>query len=321
MTTLGKYRHLTQSSTSAGHFVVIAIDHRANLLTALNKHSPTQFTDREFSQFKLQVISNLLSLSSAVLTDPSYGIGPGIVSGTIAGQVGLLAPLEVTNYDIHPSQRMTQFIDAWSVEKIKRIGGTGVKLLLYYHPDDFVASEKRDLVSQVVEQCQRFDIPLFLEPIAYSLDMRHPLSNDEFRQVVIESARTFSASGADILKLEFPVNPAQEPDETLWGEACRELNTVCSVPWTILSAGTNYETFRRQAIVACQSGASGIIVGRSVWNEAVELQGKERDEFLAVVARQRLEDLGEICQKYARDWRSRIRLPEIAANWYEHYNS
>lgn len=321
MTSLGKYRHLTQSSTSQGHFVVLAIDHRANLFAALNKHSPTPVNDHEFSQFKLQIMKHLIPAASAVLTDPAYGIGPGIAEGVINGQVGILAPLEVTNYDVHPSQRLTQLIKDWSVAKIKRVGGTGVKLLLYYHPDDSVASEKRELVSQIVEQCSYHDIPLYLEPIAYSLDTQRPLNNLELRQIVVESVRTFSALGVDILKLEFPVNALQEPDEAIWLSACQEVDTACHVPWTILSAGTNYETFRRQAIIACQSGASGVIVGRSVWNEAVELQGDQRTHFLQTVARQRMEDLLHICTSYATNWHSKIELPQITPDWYETYGN
>lgn len=318
MTTLGKYRHLTQASTPAGHFVVLAIDHRANLVAALSKHQG-QVTDHDFSQFKLQIIKNLLPLSSAVLTDPTYGIAAGITTGVISGQVGLLAPLEVTNYDIHPSQRITQFITGWSVEKIKRVGATGVKLLLYFHPDDVIATEKRDLVSGIVEQCRKSDIPLYLEPIAYSLDTQQPLKNAEFRQVVVESARIFSALGVDILKMEFPVNPAQETDENIWLEACKELNDASEVPWTILSAGTDFETFRRQATIACQAGASGVIVGRAVWNEAVALHGDSRETFISVEGRARLHELGSICATYATDWRSRVSLPSTALNWFESY--
>jgi tagatose 1,6-diphosphate aldolase len=320
-TSLGKFRHLTQSSTSAGHFVVLAIDHRANLLDSLNKHSPTPITDHEFRQFKLQVMKHLLPSASAVLTDPAYGIGPGITEGVINGQVGILAPLEITNYDVHPSRRMTQFIKDWSVAKIKRVGGTGVKLLLYYHPGDSVASEKRNLVSQIVEQCGYHDIPLYLEPIAYSLDTQRPLDKLELRQIVVESARTFSALGVDILKLEFPVNPLQETDEAAWLSACQEVDAACKVPWTILSAGTNYETFRRQAIIACQSGASGVIVGRSVWSEAVELQGDQRAHFLQTVARQRMEDLSHVCTTCATDWHSKISLPQSTPVWYETYGN
>src|SRR4051812_16863981 len=128
--TPGKYRHLSQCSSAVGHFSVLAIDHRGNLLSSLNKQSPHPLTDAEFAGFKGQVMRHLLPESTAVLTDPDYGFG-----AAIGESAGLIAPLEVTDYDLHPSHRSTNFIEGWSVEKIKRVGGSGAKLLLYYHPE------------------------------------------------------------------------------------------------------------------------------------------------------------------------------------------
>jgi tagatose-1,6-bisphosphate aldolase len=126
MTTIGKYRHLSQCSTPAGHFVILAIDHRANLRGTLDKYAPTPVTDAQFTGFKQQVIQHLLPPASAVLTDPSYGIGPGIAEHTIGGQYGVIAPIEVTDYEADPSHREINFIPGWSVAKIKLSGGTGV---------------------------------------------------------------------------------------------------------------------------------------------------------------------------------------------------
>ena len=92
-----------------------------------------------------------------------------------------------------------------------------------------------------------------------------PLPNDELRRVVIESARTFSQMGIDVLKTPFPLDVAHEPDEAVWRAALAELNEACRVPWALLSAGVDYPTFRRQAELACEAGASGVIAGRAIW--------------------------------------------------------
>ncbi len=314
MTTIGKYRHLLQSSTPGGHFTVLAIDHRANLKAALEKYGTV--TDAQFTDFKRQIMHYLLLQASAVLTDPDYGIGVGIAEGHINGHVGLLAPLEVTNYDLHPRERLTQFIENWSVEKIKRVGGTGVKLLLYYHPEDTLAAEKRALVTRIIDECTRYDIPFFLEPIAYSLDSSRPLDNTELRQVVVENARVFSRMGVDILKVEFPLNVAQERDEASWLAAAQELNAACAVPWTLLSGGVDYETFRRQARIACQAGASGVIAGRAIWGEAVGLQGQARENFLKHNGRIRMKELAALCAASATDWRQKVSPPQVGEGWY-----
>ncbi|MGV2434684.1 MAG UNVERIFIED_CONTAM: hypothetical protein LVT10_07190 [Anaerolineae bacterium] len=40
----------------------------------------------------------------------------------IPGDKGILAPLEVTDYDLHPGMRDTEFIPNWSVEQIESDG-------------------------------------------------------------------------------------------------------------------------------------------------------------------------------------------------------
>ena len=320
MTTPGKYRHLTQCSTTAGHFTILAIDHRDNLLERLNQHAPAPLSDGQFSAFKQQVMSHLLPAASAVLTDPESGLGPGIAQGTISGQKGLLSPLEVTDYSVHSGRRQTNFIPGWSVGKIKRIGAAGVKLLLYYHPDADNAPEQREIVRRLVEDCARHDIPFFLEPIAYSRDPDIHLDNNELRQVVVESARIFTGMGIDVLKVQFPSDAKQEQDESVWHAALEELDNACgTTPWALLSAGVDYETFRRQAELACKAGASGVIVGRAVWAEAVSLQGDAREMFLATTAHQRMDELASICAASGRSWREKVTPPDVASGWYERY--
>lgn len=315
-TPLGTYRHLLQSSTSAGHFVILAIDHRANLKAALDAVAPAPLDEVAFADFKMAVLAPLMPIASAVLIDPAYGIARGIAQGTISGQHGILAPLEVTDYDVHPSQRELQFIDGWSVEKIKRAGGSGVKLLLNYHPDAASAPEKIALVKDIVAQCRAHQIPFFLEPIAYALSPDQKLSSEEKQRVVIDSAATFSQLGVDVLKVEFPALP--DDPEAVWQDALAGLDAACgAVPWALLSAGVDYETFQRQAEMACQAGASGVIVGRAVWAEAVTLQGAERIHFLQTTARQRIDTLATICAELAHDWRQRVAPPSIEFDWYK----
>lgn len=313
---IGKYRHLSHASTPAGHFVVLAIDHRANLLDALNQHAPAPLNDEAFTAFKQSIIDTLATRASAVLTDPAYGIGAAVANRALPGQVGLLAPVEVTNYDLSPDKRDVEFIPGWSVEQIKRAGGDGVKLLLPYHPDSQNAVKKLDIVRQIISECDRWDIPFFLEPIAYSPDPNRRLTNDELRQVTVNMATGFSEMGVDILKLHFPVDPAQSEDEDVWRAACESVNAACTVPWTLLSAGVPFDTFLKQARIACQSGASGVIVGRAVWNESIPLQGAERTTFIHTTAVERIGQLAKLCADTATPWFERTEPPAHGPDWY-----
>lgn len=316
MTGIGKFRHLSRCSTHAGHFVIMAIDHRANLLEKLNQFSTAPVSDDGFADFKQAIIAALAPHSSAVLTDPAYGIARAVAKQSITGKMGLLAPLEVTDYGLHPSQRAIQFIPDWYVEKIKLVGGDGVKLLLPYHPQAKNADEMHRVVEQIVAECTRFDIPFFLEPIPYSIDLNQTLSNSERLQISVTMCRTFSALGVDVLKLPFPVDHKKSQDQHEWREACEAITEACAIPWALLSEGVNYETFIRQVEIACQAGASGVIVGRAVWAEAVELADQARLNFVQNVAVERMQSLSKLCDDYASPWYEHVPSPYTGLDWY-----
>jgi len=127
-----------------------------------------------------------------------------------------------------------------------------------------------------------------------------------------EPARRLTAiPGVDVLKAEFPGDSGDAPrrgyermeavpDESAWLEACRELTAVSQVPWVLLSAGAEFETFLHQAAVAARAGASGVAVGRAVWQEAAELEPEARAEFLSTTARERMARVTALCQALAR---------------------
>jgi tagatose 1,6-diphosphate aldolase len=308
---LGKFRHLSRCTTAAGHFVILAIDHRANLRQALEQDHPIE--DGEFRDFKLAVVEAAASLVSAVLGDPAYTLGAVVARRTFTG--GLLSPLEVTDYDLHPSQRPLNWIPGWSAAKIKRMGGDGVKLLLPYHPDLPDAEQKTQSVAQLIRECQQLDLPLYLEPIACSLRPGERLSSVEQRRLTVQMAQAFSNQGADVLKLQLP---AHQPE---WEPTCEQLAQSCSSPWALLSGGVDFETFCRQAELACEAGASGVIVGRAVWSEATALQGTERRRFLQNQVKERLHRLADICAQKARPFYSKGIPEEPATDWFESYPS
>jgi tagatose 1,6-diphosphate aldolase len=314
MSTIGIYRSLAQLSDAAHTFSILAIDHRDNLITDLQKHRATPVTSDDVVAFK-RCIVRAAEAASAVLLDPDYGM-PSVAAGVVPGRVGLLAPLEVTDYRPHPSQRQPRLIPDWGPAALRRAGISGAKLLIYYHPDAADAADKTTLVDRLAEACAAEGLPLFLEPIAYSLDPAARLAGDEHRRVVIESARHFSRRGPTIMKVEFPVDTSAERDERVWIEALRELDAACATPWALLSAGVPYDTFLRQTILACQAGASGVIAGRAVWAEAVALDGAERDTFVDTVARRRLEQLAAIARALGTPWTRRVKSPELALRWY-----
>lgn len=297
---LGKYRRLQQTTTPRGAFAVLAIDHRGPLRRALAQEPGVTDLDAALADLKVDIVRALGGVSSAVLLDPETGLEPCVTQGALPGQTGLLVALD-TGSTGDPARLETSLVPGWDAGRIAASGAAGVKLLVYYHPDAPNAAEVEQLVADVGRDCARHEMPLFLEPLSF--DPRSPgtpLPSTERRRVVIESARRLTALGVDVLKAEFPVAVKEVPDEAVWREVCEELTAASRAPWVLLSAGVSYEVFVRQAAVACEAGASGIMAGRAVWKEAVTLPRPERRQWLGRVARERMERLRALVEGQAR---------------------
>ncbi|MCL4393866.1 MAG: tagatose 1,6-diphosphate aldolase [Chloroflexi bacterium] len=248
--------------------------------------------------------------ASAILLDPVYSILQSIASGALPAHTGLLSALEEQGYLGDPTHRETPLIEGWGVEKAKRLGANGVKLLLFYHPKAGSATERQEeLVQQIASECRRYEIPLFLEPISYPLDPSIKKGTAEFavlrREIVIESTRRLSRLGPDVMKVEFPLDVKYDAEPTRWADACAELDGACIVPWALLSAGEPFDVFKEQLKVACRAHCSGFVAGRAIWQEAVHLSGRDRIDFLSGAARKRLAELTEIAVRHGQAWSAR----------------
>jgi len=300
---LGVRRSLQQCAQPDGTFAMLAMDQRGSLIAAMNAHAANPVSYRDIIALKRDVIGVLSPLASAVLLDVEFGYGACVASETLSGRAGLLLALEKSGYDGDPTERRTALLDNWSVEDTAKAGANGVKLLLYYHPDAPNCAEQEALVAEVAQQCHAWQLPLFVEPLHYSLDRSvKSLPNSERRRAVIESARRLVPLGIDILKAEFPLNVEQSPDQAEWAEACAELSEVCPVPWVLLSAGVDFETFLQQVGVACDAGASGILCGRTVWKETTQLDELARMTFLQTTGGERFRQLSALVTDRARPY-------------------
>ena len=317
---IGKYRGLQQCSTPQHTISVMALDHRNNLRNALNPAAPQTVSTAEMTEFKRQVVAILSPVASAVLLDPEVGAAQCIAAGSLPGKTGLAVAVEATGYTGDPNAREGKILPGWSVAKAKRMGASAIKLLVYYHPEARAATQIEALVQQVAHDCLEQDIPLFVEPLSYSPDpAQKKLSPGERRRAVIETARRITIPGVEILKAEFPIDHVAEPDERQWAAACAELSLASRAPWVLLSASVDFETYLRQVSVACQQGASGVAVGRAVWQEAPALSGAERRQFLENVARPRMERLTALCNALGRPWTDFYTAGKVGADWYAGY--
>jgi tagatose 1,6-diphosphate aldolase len=316
--TIGKLRGLQQCTSPRGTFTCLALDHRQNLRRALNPPDPNSVPDSALTEFKLEVTAALANEATAVLLDPQYSAAQAVAAGVIPKNVGLVVAEEATGYTGDPTARQSQILPGWSVEKAKRMGASMIKLLVYYHPDSDTATEIEAFTRQVAKDCRKHDLGLMLEPLSYSLDPDKKLTSEEKRYVVVETARKLTPLGVDILKAEFPLDTGNN-DEAAWAAACAEVSAASIVPWILLSAAVDFDTYLRQVTVACNAGASGIAVGRAVWKEAVAMTPEARAAFLQTTARERLSRLMALCSALAKPWTDFYPAPQIDGNWYTEY--
>lgn len=317
MTTIspGRWRGLRQTSLDGDVFAILAFDQRGTY----RKMLPEGTSFERATDVKAEIVAALSPHASAVLLDNEYGLKSAL---TMARSSGLLMALEKSGYSGDATYRKVDFLPDWTVTTIRDMGASAVKLLAYYHPGSgALAEEIEGVIAGVIRDAHAHGLPVFLEPMSYSLDAAVSKESAEFAagrpQVVIDTARRLGALGPDVLKLEFPYDAAYHTDQAEWRAACEAVSAASNVPWVLLSAGVNFDTFADQTRIACQAGASGWLAGRAIWKEAVTMDDATRAEFLRTTAADRMQRLADLSLQYARPWTQLYHMTESSATWYK----
>jgi tagatose 1,6-diphosphate aldolase len=326
---IGKIRGLQQIANRDGIFTMCAIDHRGSLRSMIDGENPGEVNYEEMVERKLELCSSLAKYASAVLLDPVFGAAQCISHSVLPNNTGLLVSIEASGYGGDKEHRLTRLLDEWSVEKIKRMGASAVKILVYYRPDlKLLASQQLNTVNTVAMECIKYDLPFLVEPISYPIgnEINNPREFAVLKeQLVIKTARDITAQPIDVLKAEFPADLNYRKDKPELINLCHQLDTAAQVPWVILSAGVDFELFCQQVEIACQAGASGFLGGRAIWQEAIHIDNaKERVQYLSTIGADRLKRLTEIASKYAMPWYKKYgvttqELGQTSERWYQEY--
>jgi len=326
---IGKLRGLQQLATPKGVLAVCAMDHRGSLKQAMNEENPVAVGYQDLVDFKIDLCRAVAPFASAVLLDPIYGAAQAIAAGALPGKTGLLVSVEKTGYSGAKVARITELLPNWSVAKVKRLGASAVKLLLYFRPDlKDIAARQLDLVAKLADECIEEDIPLLVESVSYPTVGEEGQPEEFSRKkpdLVIETARQLTALPIDVLKSEFPVDISFEKDERKFIEACQQLDKASQLPWVLLSAGVDFSLFKRQVEIACKAGASGFMAGRALWEEATQIRSRtQRMVFFKSEVVTRLQQLAEIADKYGKPWYVKMvarsgKFAPVAEDWYQRY--
>lgn len=338
----GKYWSLRRLADANGYFKMTAVDQRPGLEALVASRRPDgKSAYEDVGAIKELLIQELSPYSSAMLVDPGYAFPYGYRS--LDPSKGLLVTAEQWDCEEDAGGRRTLLYPNWSVEKIKRMGADGVKLMLWYRPDASPDTLKHQqaLVEAVGAECRRHDIAFLLEPLV------HPFLSEagspEYREdpnkrpeMVIDTVKEFRKEryGVDIFKLETPLpantiaDPdADSPESRSAQEWFNQIDLLLDRPWVMLSAGAGMEPFRRVLTYAFRAGASGYLAGRAIWWGAAE-QFPDLDAFRAQIRAQGVpyaEKIQHTLQQYGRPWtekmgvKGEVRLSHAGPSFYENY--
>jgi tagatose 1,6-diphosphate aldolase len=308
---ISKFFHLNKLCNEKKQFQMLAIDQRPPIFNIISNSKNRNPTYKEVVECKKIICSNLSQLSSAVLMDPYYSI-PTILNAN--NSKSLIVTLEDHNFIESKKGRYSKNINNWTVEKIKKIGGDAVKVLVWYRPD----AEKKSLnhqkkyIKRIGNDCEKYGIPFLLELLVYPFknDLHHTKAYKEQKgknaKHVINSVKEFAKKKykVDIFKLESPVESFNLENEinNETRKAFKELaNATNNIPWVMLSAGMKQKSFYNCLKLAYENGASGYLAGRTIWLDSFKNYPKIKkiESVLQKNAFNYLKKINDLTKRYA----------------------
>jgi tagatose 1,6-diphosphate aldolase len=270
--TRGKMRGINAIANDQGVITAAAMDQRGSLQKAIGKAMGHDATAENLTEFKTIVTEVLTPYASAILMDPEYGLSA--IEQRAPG-VGVLLAYEKTGYDATVKGRLPDLLPNWSVRRLVEAGANAIKILLYYDPDDDPAINriKQAFIERVGAECRAYQVPFFLEPLAYS-DAVGDEKGFEFARVKPDKVRKYMAEfsqpqyGVDVLKVEVPVNMSFVEGT--------QANTSGNVAYTRQEALQHF----REAAAATRVPFSGVLCGRATWQDGIPVYGKEGPDAL-----------------------------------------
>lgn len=321
--TKGKYERLLICSDENGVIAAAAMDQRGSLQKSIAKARGANGTAdaHDLEVFKAVVTRVLTKHSSAILMDPEFGLE---AIKQRAPKTGVLLAYEKTGYDATLKGRLPDLLPEWSVKRLLDAGADAIKILLYYNPFDAESVNviKHAFVQRVGAECAAYDVPFFLEPIAYDDEITGAF---EFAQAKPRYVKGYMEEFSkpeyyvDILKVEVPVNVTFVEGMKVFGgqkaysrdeakEHFREAASLAKKPFIYLSAGVTDEVFRDTLELAAEAGTpfSGVLCGRATWQDAIPVYALEGEAALEAWLEDRglanVHALNAVLAKGAKPW-------------------
>jgi tagatose 1,6-diphosphate aldolase len=324
--TPGKLMGLRQITDEKGRFKVLAMDQSNSFKKALRAMhekagAPAEPDYAEVRDCKIEMSSALAHNASALLLDVNFGLRQALNSMAFPKNVGLIARVEASKNAGSPGG----YEPGWGVEKIKQMGASAVKLLVFLDTEDKESTKSQiEFVKKVSKACKEQDILLMTEELSYPREGETKKSETYTKRLfnnILEATKLIGPH-TDILKLEFPGTVGVDSDEVI-AENLKKLDAAAIRPWVILSAGVDFDVFEGQVEKALQAGCNGYMAGRAIFKEYFEgTDEKAHQEFLKTKATDRMKTLNAMVDKYAKSWMERYGITPadmaaaVSETWY-----
>ncbi len=275
--------------------MVVACDQRGGMRKVLadTPEEQTMIDEAALGVVKAGIVRNLANKASCVLLDAVCAVPDVVDDGVLARDTGLLIGLDASGWDADgDGYRISKLVPGIDARRVRELGGTGAKLMVYLRPD---RPEANEVNLQIIRDCiadfAHEDLLLVVEILTYQLEGEPDAAYAAvFPDLIVESARMSLELGSKVLKLPYPGT----------AEACRKITELCGgVPWAVLSAGVDHETFIGQVRTAMENGASGVIAGRALWKDCISLDPAVQEDRLEQIASARLREIQQVLDSHA----------------------
>jgi tagatose 1,6-diphosphate aldolase len=292
--TTAERRGYQQICGEDGAMMVIACDQRGGMrsLLAATPEEQAKIGNDVLGVTKMDIARYLARHATAVLVDPLCAVPQIIDDGVLHRSTALLIGLDASGWDTSPEgYRISTLVPGIPARKVRDLGGTGAKIMVYLRADTPAANIANiTTLQEVIADFAAENLLLVVEFLTYALEGEDKAAYAGKLPGLIEGgSRICLDLGAKVLKIPFPGT----------ARACANITAMAGdVPWAVLSAGVDHATFLGQVETSMANGASGVIAGRSLWKDCISLDRSVTRDRLEQVAVPRLREIQAVISRH-----------------------